>query len=78
MGRRFRVVVEKEKEGGYHVSCPALPGCHTHGETIDEGMRNIREAMRLYIESLVKDGLPVPEEDIPIKLNRDFLVDDMS
>jgi predicted RNase H-like HicB family nuclease len=53
--------------GGYHVFCPVLPGCHTQGETIDEGIRNIREAIQLCIDSLVEDGLPVPEEDILIK-----------
>jgi len=72
------VIYEKEEEGGYHVFCPALPGCHTQGETIDGGIRNIREAIQLYVDSLVEDGLPVPEGDLPIKLNRDFLVDDMS
>ena len=54
-------------EGGYHVFCPVLPGCHAQGETIDESIRNIHEAIRLYIDSLVEDGLPVPEEDIFIK-----------
>jgi predicted RNase H-like HicB family nuclease len=67
MARRFTVIFEKEEEGGYHIFCPALPGCHTQGETIDEGTRNIREAIQLYIDSLVEDGLPVPEEDILIK-----------
>ncbi len=67
MARRFTVIFEKVAEGGYHVFCPTLPGCHTQSETIDEGVRNIREAIELYIESLVEDGLPVPEEDILIK-----------
>jgi predicted RNase H-like HicB family nuclease len=60
MVRRFTVIFEKEEEGGYHVFCPVLPGYHTQGETIDEGTRNIREAIQLYIDSLVEDGLPVP------------------
>jgi len=64
MARRFTVIFEKEEEGGYHVFCPALPGCHTQGETFDEGVRNIREAIQLYIDSLVEDGLPVPEEGV--------------
>jgi predicted RNase H-like HicB family nuclease len=67
MARRFTVILEKEEEGGYHVFCPALPGCHTQSQTIEDGIRNIREAIELYIESLVEDGLPVPEEDILIK-----------
>jgi len=60
MARRFTVIFEKEEEGGYHIFCPVLPGCHTQSETIDEGTRNIREAIQLYIDSLVEDGLPVP------------------
>ncbi len=67
MTRRYTVIFEKEKEGGYHVFCPTLPGCHTQSETIEEGITNIREAMSLYIETLAEDGLPVPEEDILIK-----------
>jgi len=36
MKYRFTVIFEKEDEGGYHVFCPALPGCHTQGETPEE------------------------------------------
>ena len=36
----------------------SFPGCHTQSETIEEGTKNIREAMELYIESLREDGLP--------------------
>ena len=61
------MIFEKEAEGGYHVFCPVLPGCHTQSETIEKGTKNTREAMELYIESLREDGLPVPEEDILIK-----------
>jgi predicted RNase H-like HicB family nuclease len=67
MTHTFTVIFEKEDEGGYHVFCPTLPGCHTQSETIEEGDRNIREAIRLYVDSLIEDGLPVPEEDILIK-----------
>jgi predicted RNase H-like HicB family nuclease len=63
----FTVIFEKEDEGGYHVFCPTLPGCHTQSETVDEGITNIREAIQLYVGSLVEDGLPIPEEDIFIK-----------
>ena len=67
MAHCYTVIFEKEAEGGYHVFCPVLPGCHTQSETIEEGTKNIREAIELYIESLVEDGLPIPEEDIFIK-----------
>ena len=64
---RFTVIFEKEDDGGYHVFCPTLPGCHTQSESVDEGLANIREAIQLCVESLVEDGLPIPEEDIFIK-----------
>jgi predicted RNase H-like HicB family nuclease len=67
MKHRFTVIFEREDEGGYHVFCPALPGCHSQGETLEECIENIREAMQLYVESLIEDGLAVPEEDILIK-----------
>jgi predicted RNase H-like HicB family nuclease len=67
MSHHYTVIFEKEDEGGYHVFCPSLPGCHTQSETIEEGIANIREAIELYLESLKQDGLPIPEEDILIK-----------
>ena len=42
---RFKVVLEKCPEGGYVVSCPAILGCHSQGETKAEAIRNIREAI---------------------------------
>ncbi len=47
MAHRYTVIFEKEAEGGYHVFCPTLPGCHTQSETIEEGVANIREAIGL-------------------------------
>lgn len=50
---KLKVVIEPDAEdGGYVASCPALPGCHTQGETIAEARRNIREAIRLCVEVL--------------------------
>ncbi len=67
MAQRFTVIFKKESEGGYHVFCPTLPGCRTQSETIHEGVVNIREAIELYIATLVEDGLPIPTEDIVIR-----------
>jgi len=64
---RFTAIFEKEDDGGYHVLCPTLPGCHTQSETIEEGISNIREAIHLYLETLLEDGMPIPHEDIVIK-----------
>ena len=49
----YSVYYEQAPEGGYVAFVPALPGCHTQGETLDETERNVKEAIALYLESLV-------------------------
>jgi len=47
----FKVLLEPDEEvGGYVVTCPTLPGCYSQGETIQEAMANIREAIELCLE----------------------------
>jgi predicted RNase H-like HicB family nuclease len=58
---RFTVVIEADEGGGYYAFCPALPGCYSQGETLEETKTNIREAVQCHLESLVKDGQPLPE-----------------
>jgi len=60
---RYTVILEPEEGGGYHVFCPALKGCHTQGDTIEETIANAREAVELYLESLRIEGDPLPVED---------------
>lgn len=48
---KLKVLVKPEAVGGYSVSVPALPGCYSEGETLDEAMSNIREAAELWIEA---------------------------
>ncbi len=50
------------EEGGYTVTVPALPGCVTQGETLEEAITMAKDAIRLHIDSLLADGEPVPEE----------------
>ena len=50
MQRNFDVVVEKDEEGYYIASVPALPGCHTQARSLDELDRRIREAIELCLE----------------------------
>ncbi len=53
MFMKLKVVIEPDLEdGGYVVSCPALPSCHSQGETIAEARSNIREAIRLCLDVL--------------------------
>jgi antitoxin HicB len=65
----FTVVIEPD-EDAYHAFVPALPGCHTFGQTVDEALLFIKEAISLYIEGLVENGQPVPVEPEPFFITR--------
>jgi predicted RNase H-like HicB family nuclease len=51
----YTVILEREEEGGYHAFCPLLKGCHSQGDTFEEAIANIQEAIELYLES---DDIP--------------------
>jgi predicted RNase H-like HicB family nuclease len=59
---RYTVILEREPDGGYVASVPALPGCVTQGDTRDEALANIKEAAELYVEDCREAGDPVPTE----------------
>ncbi len=63
MLRKFRVILEPNELGGYTVTVPLLPGCISEGDTKEEALRNIKESVELYIESLHADGEPIPSEE---------------
>lgn len=63
MLRRFRVILEPNELGGYTVTVPLLPGCISEGDTREEALANIKEAIELYMESLQADGEPIPAEE---------------
>jgi predicted RNase H-like HicB family nuclease len=52
---RLKVVLEPSNEGGYTVYVPSLPGCISEGETVEEALTNIREAIDLYLETVEDD-----------------------
>ncbi|MFI5357746.1 MAG: type II toxin-antitoxin system HicB family antitoxin [Opitutales bacterium] len=56
----YTVNIEPADEGGYVVTVPALPGCHTQGETFEEALANAEEAIQGFVEFLQKSGRPVP------------------
>lgn len=58
----YSVFYEAAREGGYVAFVPALPGCHTQGETLEETEQNTREAIELYLESLATHKESIPEE----------------
>ncbi len=51
----FKVVLQQAEEGGYIVSCPALPGCHSQGDSMEEALENIKEAIAGCLESLAEE-----------------------
>ena len=59
---RYSVVVHTAEEGGYWVEVPALPGCYTQGETEEESLRNVKEAIELYLEVLRDEDRDVPRD----------------
>jgi len=54
-GFEFSVVILEEEGEGYVAIVPELPGCHTQGDSLDEVIRNIREAIELYLETLSEE-----------------------
>ena len=63
-----QVILIPDETGGYVVEVPSLPGCYSQGETEEEALANIREAIALHIESLIEDGEEVPEDVGPALL----------
>ncbi|MBW2674299.1 MAG: type II toxin-antitoxin system HicB family antitoxin [Deltaproteobacteria bacterium] len=53
---KLRVILEPSEEGGYTIFVPALSGCISEGDTREEALRNIREAISLYLEPIEDDG----------------------
>jgi len=60
----FKVVLEPSEDGGYTAIVPALPGCISEGDTVEEAMENIREAIELYLEPISDD---TPADGVLIK-----------
>ena len=60
---RLRVILEPSDEGGYTVTVPALPGCISEGNTREEALRNIREAIELYLEPAEDDASYSPDAE---------------
>jgi antitoxin HicB len=56
----YRIIIEPDENNTFHAYVPALPGCHTWGESFDEARENIRDAIDVYIRSLSKDREKIP------------------
>ncbi len=66
---QFTVVIEPD-EHGFHAYVPALPGCHSFGDTVEEAQANIHEAMELHVEAMIEDGESVPMQQDPVFITR--------
>ncbi|OQX20955.1 MAG: hypothetical protein BWK75_04220 [Candidatus Altiarchaeales archaeon A3] len=60
--RKYVIVIEKDEDGVYIGSVPTLPGCHSYGETMDELIKNMKEAIELCVEVLESE-----KQEMPIK-----------
>jgi len=58
----YTIIIYEAEEGGYWSKVPALPGCGSQGETIDETVANTREAIESHITALQEDGQEIPTE----------------
>ena len=67
---KYTVIFEPAEEGGYVVSVPALPGCITEGDTFEEAVYMIKDAMKGYLAVLKKEGLEIPKEDEDIVVTK--------
>ena len=70
----FPIAIHKDPDSDYGVTVPDLPGCFSAGSTIDEAMLMAREAIELYIDTLVEDGrdIPTPSEIETLRKQPDF------
>ncbi len=57
---RYRVLIEQDEDGMFVAQVPALPGCISQGKTRAEALKNIREAIEVYVESLQAHNDPIP------------------
>ncbi len=64
----YNTIFQKEKEGGYSVWVPSLPGCTSQGETFEETLENIKEAITLYLEDIKED------KDLKEDIHNQFMV----
>jgi len=63
----YRVLLRKEKEGGFTVIVTSLPGCVTYGETLEEALAMAREAIELYLDSLIAEGEEMPTDEATLE-----------
>ncbi|MBI4366069.1 MAG: type II toxin-antitoxin system HicB family antitoxin [Deltaproteobacteria bacterium] len=74
MLKQYSIDVIPEEDGmGFFTIVPALPGCFSQGASIEEAIRNTRQAIRLHVKMLRKKKLPIPEEGLTLQSSNDCL-----
>ncbi|HCM82530.1 hypothetical protein A3G55_03955 [Candidatus Giovannonibacteria bacterium RIFCSPLOWO2_12_FULL_44_25] len=58
----YRIIIEPDGKRAFHGYVPALQGCHTWGKTVEETREHLRDAINVYLKSLVDDGEVIPED----------------
>jgi len=58
----YTVILHPAEEGGYWVEVPILPGCLSQGETVEETLENVRQAIESHLLALKEDGQEIPQE----------------
>jgi antitoxin HicB len=64
--KEYEVFLEEAEEGGYVITCPALPGCISEGETREEALENIKDAIQGYLDTLRRHGDRMPRVEVEI------------
>ncbi len=59
---RFSIVIEKDKDG-YFAFCPELQGCYTQGDSYEEAVENIKDAIRLHMQDRIESGEEIPQPE---------------
>jgi predicted RNase H-like HicB family nuclease len=62
VGMKFNVTIDRDEDGVWVVECPSIPGCVSQGDTKDEALENIKEAIALCLEVRAEKGLPLTIE----------------
>jgi predicted RNase H-like HicB family nuclease len=62
----YKVIIEECEEGGFYAECPAFPGCHVEGETYEETLLEIKEAVKNFIEDYKSRGEEVPSDHFAV------------
>ncbi|RLF40520.1 MAG: type II toxin-antitoxin system HicB family antitoxin [Thermoplasmata archaeon] len=60
----YTIILHPAEEGGYWAEVPALPGCFSQGETVEETLKNIKEAVELHLSVLKEEGKEPPKDEL--------------